>query len=42
MEGRVAVSKFLERFPHYEIEEGTQRAGRIRFRGFSVLPARLA
>ena len=25
-----------------QIEEGTQRAGRIRFRGFSVLPARLA
>lgn len=42
MEGRVAVRKFLERFPHYEIEEGIQRAGRIRFRGFSVLPARLA
>lgn len=41
MEGRIAVGKFLERFPNYEICEGAKRAGRIRFRGFSTLPARL-
>ncbi|MGH1576719.1 cytochrome P450 [Planktotalea sp.] len=42
MEGRIAVGKFLERFPDYEITQGAKRAGRIRFRGFSRLPARLS
>ncbi len=42
MEGRIAVGKFLERFPDYEIAQGAKRAGRIRFRGFSRLPARLS
>ena len=41
MEGRIAVGKFLQRFPNYEIASGVTRAGRIRFRGFSELPARL-
>ena len=41
MEGRIAVSKFLEKFPNYRIAEGVERAKRIRFRGFSKLPARL-
>jgi cytochrome P450 len=41
MEGRIAVGKFLERFPNYEITSGATRAGRIRFRGFATLPATL-
>ncbi|MEP5153875.1 cytochrome P450 [Planktotalea sp.] len=41
MEGRIAVGKFIERFPNYEILSGSTRSERIRFRGFSTLPARL-
>ncbi|MEM9579709.1 MAG: cytochrome P450 [Pseudomonadota bacterium] len=40
MEGRIAVGKFLEAFPRYEITDAT-RAGRVRFRGFSKLMAKL-
>jgi cytochrome P450 len=42
MEGRIAVSKFLDRFPNYRIACGATRANRIRFRGFSALPAHLS
>ncbi len=42
MEGRVAVGRFLERFPGFELQEGAQRGNRIRFRGFARLPARVA
>ncbi len=41
MEGRVAVNKFLTRFPEYEILPRTERSARIRFRGFTCLPANL-
>lgn len=41
MEGRVAVSRFLERFPRFEILPAASRSARIRFRGFTRLPARL-
>lgn len=41
MEGRIAVSKFLERYPEYAILDGATRSGRVRFRGFASLPARL-
>lgn len=41
MEGRIAVGRFLARFPNYEITAGAERGGRIRFRGFARLPARL-
>jgi len=41
MEGRVAVNRFLERYPNYEIASGAQRSHRIRFRGFTSLPTRL-
>ncbi len=40
MEGRVAVSKFLDRFPNYDIID-TARAPRMRFRGMTRLTARL-
>ena len=42
MEGRIAVSRFLERFPDYELSGDPGRTGRVRFRGFSHLPARMS
>lgn len=39
MEGRVAVGRFLRRFPNFQISAGSQRGNRIRFRGFATLPA---
>ena len=41
MEGRIAIGRFLQRFPEYRITGGT-RSPRIRFRGWLDLPARLA
>ncbi|WP_171170032.1 cytochrome P450 [Ruegeria sp. HKCCA0370] len=41
MEGRVAVGRFLARFPTYRITDGAARGGRIRFRGFARLPAQV-
>lgn len=40
MEGRVALTRFLDRYPGYRIT-GAERTARIRFRGFSCLTARL-
>lgn len=42
MEGRVALSRFLARFPRYRLGEGVVPGGRARFRGFLALPAELA
>ncbi len=42
LEGRIAVSRFLERYPNYELTSGALSGGRVRFRGFSRLPAKLA
>ncbi len=42
MEGRIAIARFLERFPHFRLAETPQRIGRVRFRGFSHLPATLS
>ncbi|MEO9612472.1 MAG: cytochrome P450 [Nitratireductor sp.] len=39
MEGRIAVSRFLKRFPDYRLAGAPKRTGRVRFRGFSALPA---
>lgn len=39
MEGRIAISRFLSRFPAYRLGGHPQRTGRVRFRGFSHLPA---
>lgn len=39
MEGKTAVSRFLNHFPNYQITDGAIRGGRIRFRGFAQLPA---
>lgn len=41
MEGRIALGRFLDRFPNYELTDDAERGGRIRFRGFAKLPARL-
>ncbi|WP_127599038.1 cytochrome P450 [Nitratireductor alexandrii] len=42
MEGRIAVSRFLKRFPNYRLSGAPKRTGRVRFRGFSTLPASVA
>jgi cytochrome P450 len=41
MEGRIAISRFLKRFPDYRLAGEARRTGRVRFRGFSALPARV-
>jgi cytochrome P450 len=41
MEGRIAVSRFLKRFPDYKLNGEARRTGRVRFRGFSTFPARI-
>ena len=41
MEGRIAISRFLQRFPHYSLAGEPLRGGRARFRGFAAVPAAL-
>ena len=41
LEGRVALARFLARFPHYRLAGEPVRGGRARFRGFLAVPARL-
>lgn len=41
LEGRIAIGRFLERFPDYEIAGPVARGGRVRFRGFARIPARV-
>ncbi len=41
LEGKIAISRFLERFPDYRLVEGAERSQRLRFRGFLSLPATL-
>jgi cytochrome P450 len=38
LEGAIAISRFLARFPDYEISGPPVRGGRVRFRGFSSVP----
>lgn len=38
MEGRVAISRFLMRFPDYQLSKAPTRGGRARFRGFLHAP----
>jgi hypothetical protein len=38
LEGAVAISRFLARFPHYALDGAPVRGGRVRFRGFLSLP----
>jgi len=39
MEGRIAIGRFLKRYPNYKLTSGATRGGRIRFRGYASLPA---
>ena len=41
LEGRIAVSRFLARHPHYRRAGAPVRGGRARFRGFVSLPVEL-
>jgi cytochrome P450 len=38
LEGRIAISRFLQRFPSYQLTQAPQRGGRARFRGFLHAP----
>ena len=37
LEGRIAIARFLIRFPHYRLAAPPIRGGRVRFRGFLTL-----
>ncbi len=41
LEGKIALERFLARFPSYELLPGRSGGGRMRFRGYASLPARL-
>ena len=41
LEGRIALARFLERFPDYALCGVPRRGGRARFRGFLTLPVHL-
>ena len=41
MEGRIALERFLARYPGYRMLEGRVAGGRMRFRGYAHLPASL-
>jgi cytochrome P450 len=38
LEGAIAISRFLARFPHYALRGRPVRGGRVRFRGFLSVP----
>jgi len=42
LEGAIAISRFLARFPHYALAREPVRGGRVRFRGFLSVPCRTA
>ena len=41
LEGAIAVSRFLKRFPGYALDGEPVRGGRVRFRGFLSVPCRV-
>lgn len=41
LEGKIAIERFLKRYPNYHLLPGRVPGGRIRFRGYAHLPARL-
>jgi cytochrome P450 len=41
IEGAIAISRFLARFPNYALTGKPVRGGRVRFRGFSSVPCRV-
>ena len=42
LEGRIAIGRFLARFPNFTAAGPAHRARRVRFRGFTTLPVTLA
>ena len=38
LEGAIAISRFLKRFPNYALNDEPVRGGRVRFRGFLSVP----
>jgi cytochrome P450 len=38
LEGRIAIGRFLQRFPRYRLTDAPTRGGRARFRGFLHAP----
>jgi cytochrome P450 len=42
LEGRIAIGRFLQRFPDYQLAQAPLRGGRARFRGFLNAPFRTA
>jgi cytochrome P450 len=41
LEGRIAIERFLARFPDYDLDGAPVRSRRARFRGFTALPLRV-
>jgi cytochrome P450 len=41
LEGAIAISRFLARFPGYELDDAPVRGGRVRFRGFLSVPCKV-
>src|SRR5262245_46558073 len=41
LEGAIAISRFLARFPQYALDGEPVRGGRVRFRGFLRVPCRM-
>ncbi|MEO7008454.1 MAG: cytochrome P450, partial [Caldimonas sp.] len=41
LEGRVAIGRFVARFPHYRLVGPAQRSRRARFRGHVAIPCRV-
>ena len=41
MEGRIALDRFLRRYPDYRLSDARVPGGRIRFHGYAALPARI-
>jgi cytochrome P450 len=41
LEGRIAIGRFLQRFPNYALSASPVRGGRARFRGFLSAPVRV-
>jgi cytochrome P450 len=41
MEGRIAIGRFLQRFPDFRLLDGRVSGGRMRFRGYASLPTEL-
>jgi cytochrome P450 len=42
LEGAIAISRFLARFPRYELIGAPVRGGRVRFRGFLSVPCKVS